>query len=366
MGQKTNPISLRININRNFDSSWFQDDSMKYSQLLHQDLQIREYLKSLFTFIGVHTGRINLQVFPKKLIIHYFLHNNQKKFQKKITFSSEKFKQLLLLEDFIKKTDSSQKKKFEEYLYFIIKNHTDFRNFRKHFFLRFFLTRVFLSQNKNALFKGGALRGLRPCQTAEPRLDSALPNLSTSFLSRNTFLDFSYDLLLSSSRAARASLRSMGEAHNIIEKTDAASSFLLEDFKQQRRAFTIDKNLKHIESIFTKNLQCHALMIPMKIDSRYKSAQFICEHVCQRLQENVSFRQIFKQLLQDIKNHPEIQGMRIVCSGRLGGVEMARVESKKYGQTSLHVFSSKIDYAAEQAYTLFGLLGVKVWLCFRN
>ena len=361
MGQKTNPISLRININRNFDSSWFQDDSMKYSQLLHQDLQIREYLKSLFSFIGVHTGRINLQVFPKKLIIHYFLHTNQKKFQKKITFSSEKFKQLLFLEDFIKKTDSSQKKKFEEYLYFMIKNHTDFRNFRKHFFLRFFFTRVFLSQNKNALFKG-----------------SALPNRSPPFLSTNTFLDFSYDLLfrtvLTGAKPSSncfapvntSNMRSIGEARNITEKTERTSSYLLEDFKQQRTAFTIDKNLKHMESLFTKNLQCHALMIPMKIDSRYKSAQFLCEHVCQRLQENVSFRQIFKQLLQEIKNHPEIQGMRIVCSGRLGGVEMARVESKKYGQTSLHVFSSKIDYAAEQAYTLFGLLGVKVWLCFRN
>ncbi len=333
MGQKTNPISLRININRNFESSWFQDDSMKYSQLLHQDLKIREYLKSLFTFIGIHTGRINLQVFPKKLIIHYFLHDSKKKkVQRQLTFSSEKFQQLL----FIQNLSFSQKKNFEEYLQFVTKNHMNYSDFRKHFFLRFFLIRFFFSENQN-------------------------------ILSTKTALNYSYEFLkLVNPRIHEVDLSILKRVDSTSCNSGVKDVSLMNEFKTQRTQLTIDKNLKHIESILTKNLQCHSSILPMKIDSRYKSAQFICDYVCQRLQENLSFRQIFKQLLQEIKNHNEIQGMRIVCSGRLGGVEMARVESKKYGQTSLHVFSSKIDYASEQAYTLFGLLGVKVWLSFRN
>lgn len=62
---------------------------------------------------------------------------------------------------------------------------------------------------------------------------------------------------------------------------------------------------------------------------------------------------------------PSIQGIRLSVAGRINGVEMARTEIRKYGQTSLHSLSNKMDYAYSQAYTPFGILGVKIWICFR-
>lgn len=348
MGQKINPISLRLNINRNFDSSWFHDSPIKYSQLLHQDLMIRKYIKSLFSCVGIHTGRITFQFFQKKLVINYFFYDSLKKnAQQKLTFSSIKFKQLLTLEK------SFQSKYVENYISFILQNKKEFINLKKNLFSRILLLHSFFLQNQNIFSTKQFLNStnyyvnmlayrsiatkpmngdyLRPIESAKPNLISLHATLPV-------------------------------QAGKLIYGN---SLYILNDIKTKRINFTIDKNLKNIEYILSKKIQSETIIIPSKMTSRFQSAQFICEYVSQRLQENVSFRQIFKQLSQELKNDTNIQGIRVVCSGRLGGVEMARVESKKYGQTSLHTFSSKIDYASSEAYTLFGLLGVKVWLCFK-
>lgn len=55
-------------------------------------------------------------------------------------------------------------------------------------------------------------------------------------------------------------------------------------------------------------------------------------------------------------------GIRIQCSGRLGGVEMAKKFFLKKGQTSLNVFSQKIDFAQRTALTKYGIIGIKIWV----
>ena len=75
--------------------------------------------------------------------------------------------------------------------------------------------------------------------------------------------------------------------------------------------------------------------------------------------------QIFKYLVQTVKKEKTIQGFKMTCAGRLGGAEMARVESKRFGQTSLHTFFQKIEYASVCAYTPYGLIGVKVWVSYK-
>ena len=57
-------------------------------------------------------------------------------------------------------------------------------------------------------------------------------------------------------------------------------------------------------------------------------------------------------------------GIRIMCSGRLAGAEMARQFFLKKGKTSLNVFSQKIDFAQSIAHTKYGIIGVKVWISF--
>ncbi len=57
------------------------------------------------------------------------------------------------------------------------------------------------------------------------------------------------------------------------------------------------------------------------------------------------------------------EGVKIVCSGRLGGAEMSRTESYKDGRIPLHTLRADIDYSLKVAYTPMGTVGVKVWIC---
>src|SRR3546814_311727 len=57
------------------------------------------------------------------------------------------------------------------------------------------------------------------------------------------------------------------------------------------------------------------------------------------------------------------EGIKIMCSGRLGGAEMARTEQYKDGRIPLHTFRADIDYALAEAHTTYGKIGIKVWIC---
>ena len=114
------------------------------------------------------------------------------------------------------------------------------------------------------------------------------------------------------------------------------------------------------------SLQDEILQIyPHKISNKYTSANFVAEFIARSLESNMSFREIFRSIQREIQSSG-IRGLRIMCSGRLGGAEMAKVESRKFGQTSLQTFSLQVDFAHAEAYTLYGIIGVKVWLVSEN
>ena len=102
----------------------------------------------------------------------------------------------------------------------------------------------------------------------------------------------------------------------------------------------------------------------MKIPYFEASAHFVARYLAQQLERKKPFRRVMKQIIAHIKTSPNVKGVRLMCAGRLGGVEMARIESRKWGETSLHVFSNQIDYSAQTAYTVYGLIGVKVWISY--
>jgi len=125
------------------------------------------------------------------------------------------------------------------------------------------------------------------------------------------------------------------------------------------------QRLPCLESNVESYLGCTAVLIPFQLCSITVSAQLVASFLASQLEQNKPFRKIMKQIITQMKNSTSVKGVRIMCAGRLGGVEMARVESRKWGQTSLHVFSSHIDYSSQTAHTVYGLIGIKVWVCYR-
>ena len=90
-------------------------------------------------------------------------------------------------------------------------------------------------------------------------------------------------------------------------------------------------------------------------------AQLVAESVAQQLERRVSFRRAMKRAVQN-SMRMGAQGIRINCSGRLGGVEIARTEWYREGRVPLHTLRADIDYARAEAKTAYGVIGVKVWI----
>lgn len=90
-------------------------------------------------------------------------------------------------------------------------------------------------------------------------------------------------------------------------------------------------------------------------------AGLIAEYIAQQLERRVSFRRVVRQAIQRAQR-AEVQGIKVQVSGRLNGAEIARTEWTREGRVPLHTLRADIDYAYRTAKTIYGILGVKVWI----
>ncbi len=90
-------------------------------------------------------------------------------------------------------------------------------------------------------------------------------------------------------------------------------------------------------------------------------AKLVAENISQQLERRVAFRRAMKRAVQSAMRLGA-QGIRITCSGRLGGAEIARTEWYREGRVPLHTLRADIDYGESTAMTTYGTCGVKVWV----
>lgn len=102
-------------------------------------------------------------------------------------------------------------------------------------------------------------------------------------------------------------------------------------------------------------LNIHEVSIP-ELD-----AQLVAENVAMQLERRVSFRRAMKRAVNTALKFGA-KGIKISCSGRLGGAEMARREWYRQGRIPLHTLRADIDYGFAESLTKYGVIGVKVWI----
>lgn len=90
-------------------------------------------------------------------------------------------------------------------------------------------------------------------------------------------------------------------------------------------------------------------------------AQLVAENVASQLVRRVAFRRAMKKAVNSAQRFG-VQGIKISCSGRLGGAEMSRCEWVREGRVPLHTLRADVDYALAEANTTYGIIGVKVWI----
>ncbi|MBG89304.1 MAG: 30S ribosomal protein S3 [Verrucomicrobiales bacterium] len=101
----------------------------------------------------------------------------------------------------------------------------------------------------------------------------------------------------------------------------------------------------------------------MEVKSPEATAQLVAENIALQLERRVAFRRAMKKALQTSMGLPQVKGIRIRCAGRLGGAELARVEQYRDGSVPLHTLRENVQYGFAEAKTLYGVLGVKCWMC---
>ncbi len=94
-------------------------------------------------------------------------------------------------------------------------------------------------------------------------------------------------------------------------------------------------------------------------------AQLVAENIALQLERRISFRRAMKKAVQTTMTNGA-DGIRIRLGGRLGGAEIARVESARVGRVPLHTLRENIDYGFTEARTLAGKVGIKCWICAKG
>lgn len=118
---------------------------------------------------------------------------------------------------------------------------------------------------------------------------------------------------------------------------------------------TVKKELQR----FTKN---EVFLNIVEVRKAEIDAQLVAENICTQLERRIAFRRAMKKSIQTAMKFGA-KGIRVACSGRLGGAEMARYEWYREGRVPLHTLRADIDYGYAIARTTYGTIGCKVWVC---
>lgn len=99
-----------------------------------------------------------------------------------------------------------------------------------------------------------------------------------------------------------------------------------------------------------------------EVKSPALDAMLIAKEIAQQLEKRVSYKKAMKKAATETMR-AGAKGIKICCSGRLGGAEIARSEWTRVGSIPLHTLRADVDYALAEAQTTYGIIGVKVWIC---
>ena len=124
-----------------------------------------------------------------------------------------------------------------------------------------------------------------------------------------------------------------------------------------RKGSEVDKLRDELKHLTGKEIYLNII----EVKKPEKNAQLVAEHIALQLEQRVSFRRAMKKTISSAMRMG-VQGIKVTCSGRLGGAEIARVEKYREGRVPLHTLRADIDYATATANTTFGTIGVKVWV----
>ena len=120
----------------------------------------------------------------------------------------------------------------------------------------------------------------------------------------------------------------------------------------------VDLIREELKKLTSKDVQINIV----EIRKPELDATIVGESIAKQLESRINYRRAIKMAIQSTMR-AGAEGIKVRISGRLNGAEMARSEEYKEGRTPLHTFRVDIDYAISEALTVYGKIGIKVWIC---
>ena len=120
-------------------------------------------------------------------------------------------------------------------------------------------------------------------------------------------------------------------------------------------------DIESLKNMLTKMSKLEVFLDIKEVRKPEVDAQLVADNIASQLEKRVSFRRAMKKAVQS-SMRLGAKGVKVVCSGRLGGAEIARTEKYAEGSVPLHTLRSDIDYATAEAETTYGICGIKVWI----
>jgi small subunit ribosomal protein S3 len=160
----------------------------------------------------------------------------------------------------------------------------------------------------------------------------------------------------------RSRLKKAGISRIVIDRT---SKNIILTIHTSRPGVVIGKSGKEITQLEEELKRVTSKDVKVQISEIKRpelDAYLVAENIANQLAGRVSFRRAMKTSITAAMRMGA-EGIRIMCAGRLGGAEMARTEQYKEGRIPLHTIRADIDYANGRAETIYGSIGIKVWIC---
>ena len=160
----------------------------------------------------------------------------------------------------------------------------------------------------------------------------------------------------------RNRLKKAGISKIIIDRT---SKSVILNIHTSRPGVVIGKSGKEITQLEEELKQLSNKEVKIQISEIKRpelDAYLVAENIASQIEGRVSFRRAMKMAIT-ASMRMGAEGIRVMCAGRLGGAEIARTEQYKDGRIPLHTLRADIDYANGRAETIYGSIGIKVWIC---
>jgi small subunit ribosomal protein S3 len=124
------------------------------------------------------------------------------------------------------------------------------------------------------------------------------------------------------------------------------------------------KTLSELNNLFLKLFKNEKKVVInlVEINEPYIESALVAYSIVEQLEKRVPFKRVVKKIISLVSSKSQIQGIKVQISGRLNGAEIARSEWLREGRVPLQTLRADIDYSCKIAQTIYGILGVKVWL----